>query len=72
MIRLGALHLHHRRGRRLEAAEVGEQVGLAGCAQLLEALVAAGLGEDVDGVGIIPPVSALVVAIACGPSVRCA
>ena len=37
------------RGRALEAAEVGQQVGLAGRAQLLGALVPADLGEDVDG-----------------------
>ena len=46
---LGALHLDDRRGRGLEPAEVGEQVGLAGGAQLLGALVPADLGEDVDG-----------------------
>ena len=36
------------RGRRLDEPEVGQQVGLAGGAQLLLALVAADLGEDVD------------------------
>ena len=46
---LGALHRHHRRGGRLQAAEVGQQVGLAGGAQLLGALVTADLRENVDG-----------------------
>ena len=46
---LGALHLDDRAGRALEHAEVGQQVGLAGGAQLLGALVAADLREDVDG-----------------------
>ena len=48
MIRCGALHLDDRQRRALEQAEVGQEVGLAGRAQLLRALVAAGLGEDVD------------------------
>ena len=45
---LGALHLHHRARRALEQPEVRQHVGLAGGAQLLGALVAADLGEDVD------------------------
>ena len=39
------------RGGRLEQAEVGQQVRLARRAQLLGALVAADLLEDVDGSG---------------------
>ena len=46
---LGALHLHHGPGRALQAAEVGQQIRLAGRAELLRALVPAHLGEDVDG-----------------------
>ena len=46
---LGALHLDDGRGGRLERAEVGEQVRLAGGPQLLGALVAAHLAEHVDG-----------------------
>ncbi len=46
---LGALHLDDRRGGRLEPAEVGQQVGLAGGAELLGALVPADLREDVGG-----------------------
>ena len=44
---LGALHLDDGAGRALERAEVGQHVGLARGAQLLGALVAADLGEDV-------------------------
>ena len=46
---LGALHLDHRRGRRFERPEVRQQVGLAGGAELLGALVAPYLAEHVDG-----------------------
>ena len=53
MIRGCALHLDHRHRRRLDGAEVGQQVGLARGAQQLLALVAADLGEDVDRGGHI-------------------
>jgi hypothetical protein len=43
------LHLHHRPGLRLDQAEVGEEVVLLGRFELLEAVVAAGLLEYVDG-----------------------
>ena len=43
-----ALHLDDRQRRTLEHAEVGQRVELAGGSQLLEALVLARLGEDVD------------------------
>ena len=55
---LGALHLHHGRRGRLEAAEVREQVGVAGGVELLDALVTADLREDVSGgrhIGCPPP-----------------
>ena len=39
--------------RALEHAEVGDEVELAGRAELLEALVFAGLGEDIDRGGHI-------------------
>ncbi len=45
----GALHLHDRHRRRLDRAEVGHQVGLAGGLQKLFALVAADLREHVCG-----------------------
>ena len=47
--RLAALHLDHRAGLGGEQAEVGEEVVLLGRFELLEALVAARLLEDVDG-----------------------
>ena len=46
--RLPALHLDHGAGLRGEQAEVGEEVVLLGRFELLEAVVAAGLLEDVD------------------------
>ena len=46
---LGALHLDDGAGGRLERAEVGQQVRLAGGPELFGALVAAHLAEDVDG-----------------------
>src|SRR5215218_9631805 len=45
---LGALHLDDRTGGALDEPEVGQDVRLAGGAQLLGPLVAADLGEDVD------------------------
>src|SRR4051794_6850038 len=50
---LGALHLDHRHGRRLDQAEVGEQVLLARGAKQLGAVVVACFGEDVDAGGHI-------------------
>ena len=44
---LGALHLDDRARGALERAEIRQQVGVARHAQLLGALMAAGLGEDV-------------------------
>ena len=46
---LGALHLHHREGRRLQQPEVGKDVGLPRRGQLIGALVIPDLGEDVGG-----------------------
>jgi hypothetical protein len=43
------LDLHLRPGLRLDQAEVGEEVALAGRLELLEALVRARFLEDVDG-----------------------
>ena len=44
---LGTFHFHHRPGGAVEKPEVGEQVGLPGHPQLLFALVAVDLGEEV-------------------------
>ena len=46
--RLAPLHLDHRAGLRGEQAEVGEEVVLFGGFELLEPVVLARLGEDVD------------------------
>ena len=46
---LGPLHFDHGPRGAVEKAEVGEQVGLPGHAELLLALVAADLGEQVGG-----------------------
>ena len=46
---LGALHVHDRPRRAAQRPPVRDDVGLAGRAQDLRALVIAGLGEDVDG-----------------------
>ena len=48
---LGALHDHDGPRRRLEGAEVGDDVGLAGRLEDGLALVVASLCEDVDGSG---------------------
>ena len=58
-------------GGRLQRAEVGQEVGLAGGAQLLGALVPADLREDVDGGRHIGSVSCRLSCVPCGGCGTC-